>query len=121
MSRVLLTAQAVADIVGGRLLGNGAVVLSSVGPLDRAGPDTLSFLVSPKYRSYFRASHAGAVLVSEEFSAEPDGPATRIVVADPQKARLRTVPIPVRVPAPPPGAEVRSTGPSESTSSAARH
>ncbi|MEP6572720.1 MAG: UDP-3-O-(3-hydroxymyristoyl)glucosamine N-acyltransferase [Gemmatimonadota bacterium] len=93
MSPVLLTAQAVADIVGGRLLGNGAVVLSSVGPLDRAGPDTLSFLVSPKYRSYFRASRAGAVLVSEGLSAEPDGPATRIVVPDPQKAMLRIVPV----------------------------
>ena len=33
-----LTAQAVADLVGGRLLGDGAVVVRAVGPLDRAGP-----------------------------------------------------------------------------------
>jgi len=40
-----LTAQAVADLVGGRLLGNGSVVIHSVAPLDRAGPADISLLV----------------------------------------------------------------------------
>jgi len=34
-----LTAQAVADLVGGRLLGDGGVRISTVRPLDSAGPD----------------------------------------------------------------------------------
>ena len=35
MADTVLTAQAVADIVGGRLLGKGDTRLSRIGPLDR--------------------------------------------------------------------------------------
>ena len=37
-----LTAKAAADLVGGRLVGDGSVALSAVGPLDRADGRTLS-------------------------------------------------------------------------------
>jgi UDP-3-O-[3-hydroxymyristoyl] glucosamine N-acyltransferase len=88
----VLTAQAVADLVGGRLLGEGNLALSRIGPLDRADQDTLSFLVSTSYLSYFRTSRAGAVLVAPEFEHEREGPATRIVVADPYRAILSLLP-----------------------------
>ena len=81
-----LTAQAVADLVGGRVVGDGAVVLAAVGPLDRADGRTLSFLGSPRYLKAFHASPAGAVLLLEEHAGEAGGPRTRIVVADPHKA-----------------------------------
>ena len=42
MTNSTLTAQAVADLVGGRLLGDGAQALTDVGPLDRADGATLS-------------------------------------------------------------------------------
>ncbi len=87
-----LTAQAVADLVGGRLLGDGRLVLDGIGPLDRAGPDTLSLLVSARYLPYFRASSAGAVLISEALAREGSGPTTRIVVADPHRALLTIIP-----------------------------
>ena len=92
MSETILTAQAVADLVGGRLIGNGATALHRVGPLDRADGGTLSFLVSTKYLAYFRASTAGAVLISPDFETEPLGPATRIVVKDPYRALLTLLP-----------------------------
>jgi UDP-3-O-[3-hydroxymyristoyl] glucosamine N-acyltransferase len=79
-----LTAQAVADLVGGRLLGDGAVVLRNVGPLERAGPDALSLAVSSHYAEALKTSHAGAVLVPEVLAQVPAGPRTRIVVPDPQ-------------------------------------
>jgi UDP-3-O-[3-hydroxymyristoyl] glucosamine N-acyltransferase len=88
----VLTAQAVAELVGGRLLGDGATVLDRVGPLDRAGNNSLSFLVSTKYLTYFRSSRAGAVLVPSEFAGELQGPKTRIVVPDPYRALLRVLP-----------------------------
>lgn len=99
MPHFVLTAQAVADLVGGRLLGNGNAPLARIGPLDRADEATLSFLVSTKYLAYFRASRAGAVLVSAEFEAEGEGPGTRIVVNDPYRALLAILPkfIPVAV------------------------
>jgi UDP-3-O-[3-hydroxymyristoyl] glucosamine N-acyltransferase len=78
-----LTAQAVADLVGGRLLGDGAVLLRTVGPLERAGPDSLSLAVSSHYTEALKASRAGAVLVPERLAHVSAGPRTRIVVADP--------------------------------------
>ncbi len=85
-----LTAQAVADLVGGRLLGDGAVSIRAVQPLDRAGPDALSFAVSGRYASELDGSHAGAVLVPEVLAAGA-GPATRIVVSDPYSALVRVL------------------------------
>ncbi|MEO6067511.1 MAG: UDP-3-O-(3-hydroxymyristoyl)glucosamine N-acyltransferase [Gemmatimonadota bacterium] len=86
MHEPALTAQEVADLVGGRLVGEGAVTLNAVGPLDRADGHTLSFLAAGRYLKAFRASTAGAVLVREEHAAEAAGPATRIVVAEPHRA-----------------------------------
>ncbi|HLB54067.1 MAG TPA: UDP-3-O-(3-hydroxymyristoyl)glucosamine N-acyltransferase, partial [Gemmatimonadales bacterium] len=88
---VPLTAQAVAELVGGRLSGDGAARLTAVGPLERADGNTLSILVSTHYLAPFRASRAGAVLLRAEHLAEPEGPRTRIVVADPQAAMARVL------------------------------
>jgi UDP-3-O-[3-hydroxymyristoyl] glucosamine N-acyltransferase len=96
-----LTAQAVADLVGGRLLGHGGLAITAVGPLDRADGATLSLLAATRYLAQFRASSAGAVLLREEHAAEAEGPATRIVVDDPGQAMLLVVPVlfPVTAPA----------------------
>lgn len=81
-----LTAEAVAELVGGRLVGAGGVAVTAIGPLDRAEPGTLSFLTGPRYLPAFRASRAGLVLLPERYAAEAGGPACRIVVADPYRA-----------------------------------
>jgi len=88
-----LTAQAVADLVGGRLLGNGALPLTAVGPLDRADGATLSLLSGLRYLEMFRRSVAGAVLLRSEHAEEPEGPVTRIIVDDPAAALLLVVPV----------------------------
>jgi UDP-3-O-[3-hydroxymyristoyl] glucosamine N-acyltransferase len=86
-----LTAQAVADLVGGRLLGDGEVLLTAVGPLDRAGPGALSLAVSPRYAEALKASQAGAVLVPPALADSPAGPAARIVVGDPYGAIVQVI------------------------------
>ncbi|MGI9041686.1 MAG: LpxD N-terminal domain-containing protein, partial [Gemmatimonadales bacterium] len=88
-----LTAQAVADLVGGRLLGDGAVTLSAVGPLDRAGPEVLSLAVSQRYAGELRDCRAGAVLIPESLAEAPSGAATRIVVRDPHASLVRVIEI----------------------------
>ena len=98
-----LTAQAVADLVGGRLLGDGAVRLRTVRPLDRAEQDSLSFAVSGRYASQLDSSRAGAVLVPEALAAGA-GPPTRIVVPDPYGALVRV--LRALYPADPPAAGV---------------
>lgn len=85
-----LTARAVAELVGGRLLGDGAVRIRTVRPLDRAGPDALSFAVSGRYAAELDSSLAGAVLVPEALAAG-SGPGTRIVVPDPYGALVRVL------------------------------
>jgi UDP-3-O-[3-hydroxymyristoyl] glucosamine N-acyltransferase len=86
-----LTAQAVADLVGGRLLGDGGVHLRTVRPLNKAGPDALSFAVSNRYAADLGSSRAGAVLVPEELSRGQCGASARIVVDDPYGALVRVV------------------------------
>ncbi len=77
-----LSAQAVAELVGGRLFGDGGVELEELAPLDRAGAHALTFLVSERYLPEYRRSHAGAVLVAESLAEAARGSATRIIVAD---------------------------------------
>jgi UDP-3-O-[3-hydroxymyristoyl] glucosamine N-acyltransferase len=83
---VTLTARRIAELVGGRLEGDGDLPLTALAPLERAGPEALSFLVSPRYLAAFRASRAGAALVSAPLAQEPGGPTTRIVVDEPARA-----------------------------------
>jgi UDP-3-O-[3-hydroxymyristoyl] glucosamine N-acyltransferase len=86
-----LTAQAVAELVGGRLLGDGAVELRAVRALDRAGPEALSLAVSPRYADALRACRAGAVLIPDALAQTEGGPPARIVVPDPYAALVRVI------------------------------
>lgn len=88
MAKPSLTAQTIADLVGGRLSGPGTPLISRVAALDRAGPDSLSILSSAKYLEDFRSSRAGAVIIDQTLADEPLGPPTRIVVDDPGQAIL---------------------------------
>ncbi|HSB53157.1 MAG TPA: UDP-3-O-(3-hydroxymyristoyl)glucosamine N-acyltransferase, partial [Gemmatimonadales bacterium] len=58
-------------------------------PLDRAGPDALSFLVARAYLPEYRRTAAGAVLVAQALAAEAIGQCTRILVARPEDALQR--------------------------------
>ncbi len=80
-----MTAQAVADLVGGRLCGPGEVPLRHVRTLERAGADALAMCVGAKWASALASTAAGAVLIPEALEHHA-GPATRIVVVDPARA-----------------------------------
>jgi UDP-3-O-[3-hydroxymyristoyl] glucosamine N-acyltransferase len=86
-----LTAQAVADLVGGRLLGDGTVVVRAVRALASAGPEAVSLAVSPRYKEELRASRAGLVLVPEALAEPPEGRRVRVVVRDPYAALVRVI------------------------------
>lgn len=81
-----LTAAALAELVGGRVEGDGSLEIHAVGPLDRAHGAALSFLTTAKYLDQFSASGAGAVLVPEGFTRpSTGGPVVLISVRDPQR------------------------------------
>ncbi len=100
-----LTAQAVADLVGGRLLGDGTVVVRAVRALDRAGPEAISLAVSPRYAADLRASRAGAVLVPDDLAEAPPAGGARIVVRDPYAALVRVIGALFPPASPPPGVD----------------
>jgi len=62
-----------------------------VGPLDRSGPDAISFAVSDRYAGELRDTAAGVVLVPEPLAGAPSRTAARIVVGDPYRALVRVI------------------------------
>jgi UDP-3-O-[3-hydroxymyristoyl] glucosamine N-acyltransferase len=74
--------------VKGELRGDPDVVVTGVAPLDRAGPEHVTFLASAKYAPLFARSSAGVALVAPELADAPGGAAARVVVAKPHDAML---------------------------------
>lgn len=79
------TVRSLAELVGGKVLGDGAeTVISGIGDLRSAQPDQISFLANAKYEPLARESRAGAILVSPADSAKYSF--TRIEVESPSGA-----------------------------------
>lgn len=87
-----LTAAELAEATGGRLVGDASVSVCAIAPLERAGPEELSFLASAKYAPQLAATGAGVVLVSPELEDTPGTPRARIVVDKPHEAMLTLIP-----------------------------
>jgi UDP-3-O-[3-hydroxymyristoyl] glucosamine N-acyltransferase len=87
-----ITAEAIAALVSGELIGDGTVSVSGVAPLDRANASHLSILSSAKYATMLAGSQAGIVLVDPEFRDVPAGRGTRIIVKEPLEKLLSLLP-----------------------------
>jgi UDP-3-O-[3-hydroxymyristoyl] glucosamine N-acyltransferase len=87
-----ITAEAIAGLVSGELIGDGAVAVSGVAPLDRAEAGHLSILSSAKYAPMLASTKAGIVLVDPEFRDVPGGKGTRIIVKQPLEKLLALLP-----------------------------
>lgn len=74
-----LTAAELAEMLDGRLIGDGDVQLTGIAPLDEARGDQLSFAVDAKRAARLTSSSAGAVLVGQPVASAP---MTQIHVAD---------------------------------------
>jgi len=57
--------------VGGKVIGDGAVLIEGIAPLEEADTDRLSFFSNKKYRKAFEATRAGAVIVEPGTEAAP--------------------------------------------------
>jgi UDP-3-O-[3-hydroxymyristoyl] glucosamine N-acyltransferase len=87
-----ITAEAIAALVGGELVGDGRTVVSAVAPLDRAEVNHLSVLGSAKYVPLYVTSKAGVVLVDPSFRDAESGAPAKIIVADPMEKMLLVLP-----------------------------
>lgn len=91
-SQLSMTAAEIAEATGGLLVGDGAVVVHAIAPLDRAGEEELSFFASARYASQMQESSAGVVLVATELKGAPGKCRARIVVANPHDALIGLIP-----------------------------
>jgi len=97
------TLKELAELVGGRLEGDGARQVSGVASLTEAGPQDVAFVAVPRYKDAAAASKAACLIVPEKWPAaktltrpsatlsrgrerEQSGPAALIRVADPNRA-----------------------------------
>ncbi|MFY9343985.1 MAG: UDP-3-O-(3-hydroxymyristoyl)glucosamine N-acyltransferase [Planctomycetota bacterium] len=72
------TVQALAQLVGGRLIGDGSRRIVGLADLRSAAADRIGFVRHARYHSAAKATRAGAVLTADELAT----PASQIVVAD---------------------------------------
>lgn len=72
------TVAALADLVGGRLVGDGERRIIGLGDLRTAGPDRIGFVRNAHYQALAATTRAGAVLANVELTTA----ASQIVVAD---------------------------------------
>jgi UDP-3-O-[3-hydroxymyristoyl] glucosamine N-acyltransferase len=79
-----------ADLLGARLVGDGAVTITGVAGLREARRGDVTFLVNPRYEGYLKDTGASAVLVAE---VRPDCAIPQLVAADPYMAFLKAVKI----------------------------
>ena len=87
-----LTADAIAHLVRGTVRGEGAAIVTAIAPLERAGPEDLSFLTSARYADDFTASRAGVVLVPPDLADAEGTVRARVVVERPHEALAMVIP-----------------------------
>ena len=87
-----ITAEAIAALVSGELIGDGRVSISGVAPLDRADASHLSILSSAKYAPMLASTKAGIVLIDPEFRDALGAPPARIIVKQPLEKLLYLLP-----------------------------
>jgi UDP-3-O-[3-hydroxymyristoyl] glucosamine N-acyltransferase len=60
-----------AQHVGGRVIGDGSVIISRVAPIDEAAPGEITFLSNPRYRRFLPHCRASAVIVAPGVAPTP--------------------------------------------------
>ena len=76
-------------LLGGELIGDPAVQVSRIGPLEGATAETISFLSHPRYQPQLAASRAGCVIVGPAMREVAAARGAAIVCADPYLAFAR--------------------------------
>lgn len=88
-----LSAQEVARLTGGRLIGPGTPVVERVAPIDRAGRGDLTFVGGRAYLDAFARAAGAVALVEPAFAEAPSAVAARVVVPDAHVALLAVLPV----------------------------
>jgi len=66
----MATLSELAELIGGRVVGDGSVKIRRLATIDAAGPEEIAFLSNPKYLLYLKGCRASAVIVPPGTEAE---------------------------------------------------
>lgn len=80
------TPQLIAELINGKVEGDGNVKLTNFAKIEESKPGCLCFIANPKYAHYLYDTEASAVLVSDDFIVEGAIKPTLIRVKDPYLA-----------------------------------
>ena len=72
-----VTLRELADRLGCRLEGDGAIEITGVAGLEDAGPGDVSFFANPRYAAALKTTRASAVIVAEDGAPLERGGAPR--------------------------------------------
>lgn len=75
-----VTAQVIADHLGGEIVGDSSVKVSSVAKIESGKPGALCFLANPKYEHYLYSCQASIILINKSFEPKEEVKATLIKV-----------------------------------------
>jgi UDP-3-O-[3-hydroxymyristoyl] glucosamine N-acyltransferase len=100
-----LKLQEIAERIGCRLEGDGAIEITGAAGVDQAGPGQITFLANPKYQKALARTRASAIIVGEE---APAPPCAALRTKHPYVAFARALELFAAVPRPPAGVDPRS-------------
>ena len=83
-----LTAASIAAATGGTVIGDEMATVTAVAPLDRAGPEHVTFLARAKYASLLASARPGVLLVTPALADVPGTARARVIVVNPYEAML---------------------------------
>ncbi|MGB1841279.1 MAG: UDP-3-O-(3-hydroxymyristoyl)glucosamine N-acyltransferase [Longimicrobiales bacterium] len=86
---VTLRLNEVAELVGGRCVGDPGHLISGIAPVDESAPDQIAYLAAERYVQYAAGCSAAAFLVSEDLLHAVPSEAHAVVVDDPYPALQR--------------------------------
>jgi UDP-3-O-[3-hydroxymyristoyl] glucosamine N-acyltransferase len=84
------TLSELAEIIGARVVGDGAIRVSAVRTLEDAGPGQVSFLSNPRYERQLATTRASAVIIGDDTTAA-HAHAALLRTQDPQLAVQKAV------------------------------
>lgn len=79
----------IAAHLGGELIGDPQLPIDRIGPLDSAGPATISFLSNPRYEAQLATTKAGCVIVGPALKDAAAARGAALVLPDPYLAFAR--------------------------------
>lgn len=78
-----LTCKQIAEIIGGEIIGDSALIINSILPIEKAGLGSLSFYYHEKYENYFLNSKASCLIISDSNRSLPKPEQSYIRVENP--------------------------------------